>query len=68
MIRPKLEYADVIWSPQKKKHVLKLERIQRIETKMVPDLESLTYEEILKRNATDNTKRKNRKRRLNCNK
>ena len=32
MIRPELEYAEVIWSPHKKKHVLKLERIQRIAT------------------------------------
>ena len=48
MIRPKLEYAEVIWSPHKKKHVLKLERIQRIGTKMVPELEDLTYEERLK--------------------
>ena len=29
MFRPKLEYAKVIWSPHNKKHVLKLERIQR---------------------------------------
>ena len=48
MNRPKLEYAKVIWSPHKKKHVLKLERIQRITTKMVPELEELTYEERLK--------------------
>ena len=48
MIRPKLEYAEVIWSPLKKKHVLKLEKIQRIATKMVPELEDLTYEERLK--------------------
>ena len=41
MIRPKLEYAEVIWSPHKKKHVLKLERIQRIAIKMVPELEDL---------------------------
>ena len=27
MIRPKLKYADVIWSPHKKMHVLKLEKI-----------------------------------------
>ena len=48
MIRPKPEYAEVIWSPHKKKHVSKLERIQRIATKMVPELEDLTYEERLK--------------------
>ena len=44
MIRPKLEYVEVIWSPHKKKHVLKLKRIQRIATKMVPKLEELTYD------------------------
>ena len=38
MIRPKLEYAVLIWSPHKRKHLLKLERIQRIATKMVPEL------------------------------
>ena len=29
MMRPKLEYVEVIWSPYKKKHVLKLERKKR---------------------------------------
>ena len=38
MIIQKLEYAKVIWSPHKKKHVLKFERIQRIVTKMVLEL------------------------------
>ena len=28
MIRPKLEYAEVLWSPHKKKDVLKLEKIE----------------------------------------
>ena len=37
-----------MWSPHKKKHVLKLERIQRISTKMGPELKNLTYEERLK--------------------
>ena len=46
MIKPKLEYAEVIRSPHKIKHLLKLERIQRIATKVVPDLRELTYEEI----------------------
>ena len=48
VIRPKLEYAEVIWSPHKKKPVLKLERIQRIAIKMAPELEDLPYEERLK--------------------
>ena len=48
MIRTILEYAEVIWSPHKKKHVLKFERIHRIATKMAPELEELTYEERLK--------------------
>ena len=33
------------YGPRKRKCVLKLERIQRIATKMVPQLEDLTYEE-----------------------
>ena len=52
VIIPKLEYAEVIWSPHKKKHVLKLERIQRIAIKMVSELKDLTYEETFKNNAT----------------
>ena len=39
IIRPKLEYAKVTWSQYKKKHVLKLERILRIPTNMMLDLE-----------------------------
>ena len=39
MLRPKLEYTEVIRFSHKKKHVTKLERIQRITTKMVPELE-----------------------------
>ena len=49
MIRPKPEYAEVIWCPHKKYHVLKLKRIQRIVTKIVPEFEVLTYEERLKK-------------------
>ncbi|XP_050692945.1 uncharacterized protein LOC126983856 [Eriocheir sinensis] len=48
MIRPKLEYMETLWSPHMKKHIVKLERIQRMATKMVPELEGLTYEERLK--------------------
>ena len=49
MIRPRLEYAAIIWSPHEKKHIRKLERVQRAATKMVPELQDLTYEERLTR-------------------
>ncbi len=48
LIRPKLEYAEVVWSPYKKKHINKLERIQRIATKMVPQLKGVSYKDRLK--------------------
>ena len=68
IITPKLEHAEVIWSPHKKNHMLKLESLQRIATKLVPDLADLTYVQgKIKRSATDNTERKKRKRRLNYN-
>ena len=46
MITPKLEYTKAIWSPHKKKHVLKIERIQRIALRWCPNWK--TYEEISK--------------------
>ena len=45
IIRQKLDYVEVIWSPHKKIHVLKLERIQKIATKVVPTMINLTNEE-----------------------
>ena len=48
MIRPRLEYAGVVWSPHKKKHIKKLERLQRMATKMVPELSGMTYEERIR--------------------
>ena len=47
IIRPRLEYAGVVWTPHKKKHIKKLERLQKMATKMVPELEGMTYEERL---------------------
>ena len=46
MIRPRLGYAA--HSPNAKKDIRKLERIQRVATKMVPELFKLTYEDRLK--------------------
>ena len=42
-----MEYAAVVWSPNLKKDMRKIERIQRTATKMVPELRDLTYEERL---------------------
>ena len=49
LIRPKLEYAAVIWLSYKKKNIKELERIQRAATKMAPSLINLPYEERLSR-------------------
>lgn len=43
LIRLMLEYAVVVWSPQKKNYIRKLKKIQRIAIKMVPELLSLLY-------------------------
>ena len=51
MIRPRLEYATVVWSPNMEKDIRKLERIKK---KKWPQkwyqklLRELTYEDILK--------------------
>ena len=49
MVRPRLEYAAVVWSPHHKKDIQKLEKVQRVATKMIPGLRELTYEERLMR-------------------
>ena len=49
LIRPRLEYAVIVWSPHTKKNIRKLERVQRAATKMVPELSDLPYEERLRK-------------------
>ncbi len=48
MIRPKLEYASMAWSPHKKKEIRKLKRIQRIAKKLVPKISNMTYDDKLR--------------------
>ena len=48
-IRPKLEYAAVVWSPHLKKDIMKLEKVQRAATRWVPTLRELSYEERLEK-------------------
>ena len=49
LIRPRLEYVAILWSPSTKKNIRKIERIQRATTKLAPTLSELTYEERLSR-------------------
>ena len=48
ILRPKLEYAQVVWAPHLKKHIRKLERVQRAATKLVPGLQDMEYQERLR--------------------
>ena len=48
-IRPRLEYASVVWKPHLQKDIIKVERIQKAATRWVPELRGLSYEERLKR-------------------
>ncbi len=47
LIRPHLEYGNVIWNPKLKRTIRSLEAVQRRATRMVPELKNLSYEERL---------------------
>ena len=47
IIRPHLEYADIVWAPTTKEYQDKLEKFQRRATRIVPSLSGLSYKERL---------------------
>ena len=49
MVRPHLEYGNIVWHPQLKKDLDLIEAVQRRASKMVPGLHNLHYGERLRR-------------------
>ena len=48
LVRPILEYGNVIWSPHLKRQSSAIEKVQRRATKLLPGLKDYNYEERLK--------------------
>lgn len=49
LVRPHMEYANIIWGPHYVQDTQSLERIQRRATKMIPELKLLSYENRLRK-------------------
>ena len=49
LVRPHLEYANVIWHQTKIKDITAIENVQRRATKYLPSLKNLSYEERLQK-------------------
>ena len=47
MIRPHLDYCNVIWSPQLKRQSLAIEKVQKRAKKLVKNCKNLPYEKRL---------------------
>ena len=49
LMRPQLEDCAQVWSPEYRKDSIKLERVQKRFTRMLPGLDGLSYKERLDR-------------------
>ena len=48
LIRPHLEYGNIVWAPVQQQHIKALEAVQHRATRLIPNLCDLPYEERLK--------------------
>ena len=48
LIRPHLEYGNIVWGPHYAEDIKSIEKVQRRATKLVPELKNLSYEERLR--------------------
>ena len=48
MVRPHLEYGNIVWGPHLKGDMKAIERVQKRATRMIPALKVLRYTERLK--------------------
>ena len=49
LVRPILEYSSVIWALHLRKHIIKLEAVQRRATRMIPNLKDIAYIDRLRK-------------------
>ena len=48
LVRPLLEYGNLVWSPYLKGDIGKLEAVQHLATRIIPSLKELLYQEMVK--------------------
>lgn len=49
LVRSQLDYASSVWAPYRKKHIDKIEQVQKRATKQIPEMKNLNYEERLRK-------------------
>ena len=49
LVRPHLEYANIIWGPFNKADQVLVERVQRRATRLIPSLRDLSYENRMRK-------------------
>ena len=49
LVRPHLEYAQAVWSPQSKTLIRKIEEVQKRATKLIPGFYNLSYQDRLRK-------------------